>query len=191
MAFNPRSDIVQEVMSAADPSRASLAAERLATLGQTSAKGDFVAHLAKTETASKATDTTADGLASARDSLASLGEMSGKAAKAKVEFEAMLLNSFVGELLPKDAGDVFGKGQAGEMWRSMLSEQVSRQIARSGALGLSRRLFSTHDLPGAQARTLVHATAAPAAQMSANALSAPAAADVVGGAILSTGARRS
>ena len=57
-----------------------------------------------------------------------------------------MINSFVGELLPKDAGSVFGEGTAGDMWRSMLAEQVSLQIAKSGALGLSRRLFATHEL---------------------------------------------
>ena len=104
-------------------------------------------------------------------------------------FEAMLMNSFVNELLPKDAGEVFGKGAAGDIWRSMLSEQVSRQIAKSGALGLSRRLFDTHDLPGATAGAA--ARVGEAAQMSANILSAPDTANAAGGAILSTRATRS
>lgn len=182
MAFNPRSDIVAEVMSAADPSRASLAAERLATLGQTSlAKGDFAADLAKVE--ASATPPLTEGLANARDSLSSLVASPDKAAKAKIDFEAMLMNSFVSELLPKDANAVFGKGSAGDVWRSMLSEQVSRQIAKSGALGLSRRLFDTHDLPGAAGQAAAHA--GEAAQMSVNILSAPDAANAVSGAILS------
>ena len=57
-----------------------------------------------------------------------------------------MLNSFVGEMLPKDADGVFGQGMAGDMWRSMLAEQVSRQIAKSGAFGISKRLFATHEL---------------------------------------------
>ncbi len=52
MGFNPRSDIVQEVMNAADPSRASLAAERLAALGQAgAADADFSADLARAASA--------------------------------------------------------------------------------------------------------------------------------------------
>jgi hypothetical protein len=98
----------------------------------------------------------------------------------------MLVNSFVGEMLPKDAGSVFGEGTAGDMWRSMLSEQISRQIATSGALGLSRRLFETHPvLPrGAFSRA---GQAAAAAQMSANVLSAPSAAEIANGAVLFSG----
>ena len=89
MAFNPRSDIIAEVMSAAEPSRASLAAERLAKLGQTSlATGGFAVDLARLETS--ATPILEPGLADARDALSSLGASTDKAAKAKVDFEAML-----------------------------------------------------------------------------------------------------
>jgi Rod binding domain-containing protein len=99
----------------------------------------------------------------------------------------------VGELLPKGAGAVFGQGTAGDMWRSMLAEQVSLQIAKSGKLGLARRLFATHELaprsgsthPGEAARA-----AAEAAQMSANILSAPAAAELDNGAVLFAGRKR-
>src|SRR5579871_4285537 len=80
--------------------------------------------------------------------------------------------------VPKDTGSVYGQGYAGDMWRSMLSEQVSRQIAKSGTLGLSRRLFATHELPRASA------------EMSANALSAPESAEISKGAILFSGAKR-
>jgi flagellar protein FlgJ len=179
MAFNPRSDIVQEVMNAADPSRAGMAAERLASLGQASgAKGDFAADLVRAS-ASSLPPASSDGLSNARAALASATGAADPASRAKLEFETMLTNSFVQEILPKDTSGVYGQGYAGDMWRSMLSEQVSRQIAKSGALGLSRRLFATHDLPRV------------AAQMSANALSAPDAVDISKGAILFAGAKRS
>ena len=74
----------------------------------------------------------------------------------------MLINSFVGEMLPKNAGSVFGEGTAGDIWRSMLSEQISRQIAKSGALGLSRRLFATHEvLPRGESERVGEAAAGP------------------------------
>ena len=116
-----------------------------------------------------------------------------KLGQAKTQFEAMMLNSFVGELLPKDASAVFGQGTAGDMWRSMLAEQVSLQIAKSGKLGLARRLFATHELtprgraahPGEAAKA-----AGDAAQMSANILSAPAGAELGNGAVLFAGRKR-
>ena len=96
----------------------------------------------------------------------------------------MLINSFVGEMLPKEAGSVFGEGTAGDVWRSMLSEQIARQIAKSGALGLSRRLFATHAIAPHDALGRAGEAAA-ASQTSANILSAPSAAEIAKGAILS------
>src|SRR6202042_931892 len=46
MAFNPRTDVVMEVLNAADPSRASLAAQRLTLLaGSNAPAADFSADL--------------------------------------------------------------------------------------------------------------------------------------------------
>ncbi len=75
----------------------------------------------------------------------------------------------------------------------MLAEQVSLQIAKSGKLGLARRLFATHELaprsgsahPGEAAKA-----AGGAAQMSANILSAPVGAELGNGAVLFAGRKR-
>jgi peptidoglycan hydrolase FlgJ len=194
MAFNPRTDVVMEVLSAADPSRASLAAQRLSALAGSNAPGaDFSADLERA--ASSAAEILAP-LTNAGDARSRLAEVAGgqdKLGQAKTQFEAIMLSSFVGELLPKDAGAVFGRGTPGDMWRSMLAEQVSLQIAKSGKLGLARHLFATHELaprsgsahPGEAARA-----AAEAAQMSANILSAPAAAELDNGAVLFAGRKR-
>ncbi len=189
MAFNPRSDVILEVLNAADPARASLAAERLGALAGSAPSADFAADLEKAASSAPQAGLAAEGLADARSRLAAMADGPDKASRAKVEFEATLINSFVGELLPKDAGSVFGEGSAGDMWRSMLSEQISGQIAKSGALGLSRRLFATHDLVPSrhvEAKTI----AGDAAQMSANILSAPSAATFVNGAVLVAGRKR-
>src|SRR5271166_6975516 len=45
MSFNPRSDVVLDVINAADPARASLAAERLAALARGAPASDFAADL--------------------------------------------------------------------------------------------------------------------------------------------------
>jgi hypothetical protein len=72
----------------------------------------------------------------------------------------------------------------------MLSEQISRQIAKSGALGLSRKLFATHELVPARLGTDAPA-AGTAAEMSANILSASSAAQLDAGAFLFAGRKRS
>ena len=193
MAFNPRTDVVLEVASAADPSRASLAAQRLSALaGPNAPAADFAADL---DRANSTAATATAPLASAADARSRLTEAPGgpdRLGQAKTQFEAMMLNSFVGELLPKDTGEVFGQGMAGDMWRSMLAEQVSMQIAKSGKLGLARRLFATHEFAprAAHAGEGARAAGESAAQMSANILSAPAAAELDKGGILLVGRKR-
>ena len=187
MAFSPKTDIILEVASAADPSRASLAAQRLnAIAGSNATPADFVSSLNQVAGVASGPPSSLLGGADARSRLAEAASGPEKLGKEKTQFEAMMLNSFVSELLPKDTGEVFGQGMAGDMWRSMLAEQVSTQIAKSGKLGLARRLFATHEVGlypgrvGEAAKTVGESVA----QMSANILSAPAAADPEKGAVL-------
>jgi peptidoglycan hydrolase FlgJ len=192
MAFSPKTDVILEVASAADPSRASLAAQRLnAVAGSNATPADFVSSLNQAAGVANAPPSLPGG-ADARSRLAEAASGPEKLGKAKTQFEAMMLNSFVSELLPKDTGEVFGQGMAGEMWRSMLAEQVSTQIAKSGKLGLARRLFATHDVGlhpgrvGEAAKTVGES----AAQMSANILSAPTGAEPEKGAVLFPGRKQ-
>lgn len=179
MSFNPSTDVVLEVLNAADPARVRLAAQRLEALAAGAPAGQFSVNLDQASASSASSGV--PGLADARSALTAETQAPDAASRVKVDFDAMLINSFVGEMLPKDAGSVFGEGTAGEMWRSMLSEQISRQIARSGALGLSRWLFATHEVPSRSASG--HGEAA-AVQASANILSAPSAAEIEKGAVL-------
>jgi peptidoglycan hydrolase FlgJ len=193
MAFNPRTDVVMDVLSAADPSRASLAAQRLSALAASDTPGpDFSADLERAAASGAAIPPAIENAADARSRLAGIQGSPDKLGQAKTQFEAMMLNSFVGELLPKDASSVFGEGTAGDMWRSMLAEQVSMQIAKSGKLGLARRLFATHELSAG--RESAHpgqaAKAGGAAQMSANILSAPVSAELENGAVMFAGRKR-
>jgi Rod binding domain-containing protein len=50
--------------------------------------------------------------------------------------------TFIQSMLPKNAQHVFGKGTAGEVWKSMLAEKLGSEIARSGQLGIAKRLAS-------------------------------------------------
>ena len=198
MAIQPPSDIVLDVARAADPERAAAVARRLTGLAApadaTDAGADFSAAL---DQANPAPSTASAPIAGAFDMRARLADtaqaQSDKAKQAQVQFEAVLLNSFVSEMLPKDTPEAYGQGLAGDMWRSMLADQVSRKIASSGALGIGQRLFATHPMTASSSLTHPHPShlgSAEPAQMSANALSAPSAADSADGAFLFPGARR-
>ena len=198
MAIDPSSDVVLEVLKAADPARAAAATQRLNALAGAGASetGDFSETLAQTARTASPASAQVAGAADARSRFvdAAFGA-SDKAAKAQVDFEAMVLNGFVNEMLPKDDSAVFGQGLAGDMWKSMLADQVSRQIAKSGALGIARRLFAAHPPPASEslekASRLNSVGGHDVAQMSANALSMPSGGAYVDGAFLFSGRKRS
>ena len=55
-------------------------------------------------------------------------------------FEAMVLQTFIQNMLPKDGAAVYGKGMAGEMWKSMLAEKVAGVVAERGGIGIADRM---------------------------------------------------
>ena len=114
MAFDPRSDVVMEVLRAADPARVGAAAQRLTALaGAGAPNGEAFDATLAAASANRSVAQVAEA-SNARARLESVGVTQDKAARAKVEFEAMLLSSFVKEMMPKDSEATFGQGFAGE-----------------------------------------------------------------------------
>ncbi len=54
-----------------------------------------------------------------------------------VQFEAVFLRNFVEAMLPADNAGMFGTGNAGEYWRSMLADQMANAIAINGSTGIA------------------------------------------------------
>lgn len=153
MAIKPSSDIVLEVLKAADPLRAQATTQRLTALGDggVGAADDFTKALDAAEQPSLAVRPVGPDLSNMRNRLSavSLDQINAqKAARTEIDFEASMLKTFVDAILPKDEADVYGQGTAGDIWKSMFADQIARQIAKSGAFGVSKRLFATHPLPG-------------------------------------------
>jgi Rod binding domain-containing protein len=61
---------------------------------------------------------------------------SAKAGKAQKSFESFALQTFIGSMLPKENNKMFGTGNAGKMWQSLLAEKLAEQITASGRLKL-------------------------------------------------------
>ncbi|HRN88920.1 rod-binding protein [Hyphomicrobium sp.] len=53
------------------------------------------------------------------------------------KFEAFVLQTFIQEMMPKEAEGVFGSGVAGDFWRSMMAEKMAEQVAERGELGIA------------------------------------------------------
>jgi hypothetical protein len=147
VAINPPSDIVLGAVLAADPSKYRAAADRLRRAG-----GDTGSVVAATPAATMSASTSqwtavASGAASANahgqpanPARAAVAGQARKQPDAFAQLEAFVLQSFIQTMLPKNSQNFFGKGTAGEVWKSMLAEKLGAQIASSNQLGLAKRL---------------------------------------------------
>ncbi|SNY92163.1 Rod binding protein [Cohaesibacter sp. ES.047] len=144
MAISIPSDLVLDVVRAADPVAQQNATMRLGTSSVPGAPATEFASLATQSTNQDSMDfkdtyssITNPAFLTDASSGVSRYNMSPKRSDLGVKFEAMLLNQFLGEMLPRDSEAFFGKGTAGEIWRSMMAEQLGDQLAKSHAVGLA------------------------------------------------------
>lgn len=166
VAITPPSDIVLDVARAADPEKYRMAAERLARLRATAPSTEtFMPPAGQARVAASTDANTAATPTRPLDAGASA--QSRRRLDPYGQFEAFVLQSFVQSMLPKNATTVFGKGSAGEFWRSMLAEKMGDELARSGQVGIARRLAAGPSHP-VQPATAVTAspTAVPPPQAS-------------------------
>jgi Rod binding domain-containing protein len=144
---NSPPDIVLGVALAADPQKYRVAAERLRRMSAEAATGAAV----PTGVSSAAVQASPTGVPENPTAVAPSGpprlapvspRQPRNPADAFGQLEAFVLQTFIQSMLPKNAQHVFGKGTAGEVWKSMLAEKLGSEIARSGQLGIAKRLAS-------------------------------------------------
>lgn len=136
MSIAPPSDIVMDVVNAADPASVQEAQERLkassATLAATrltkEGKG-FEADVASLDKAS--------GLPPASTKISSKDHSTPETYR---KFEAMVLQNFIKYMLPDNTSDVYGKGLAGNVWKGMMAEQLANQVAEHGGIGIADQM---------------------------------------------------
>lgn len=124
MAINPLSDLVMDVARAADPQAYRVASERLESLSTSAGTEVSFSSYAESFNARSNADPQSESPASS----------------AYRKFEAFMLQSFVQSLFTSDASTTFGKGIAGEYWKSMMSEAMANKMADSGGVGIARLL---------------------------------------------------
>ena len=162
VSISPPSDIILDVAQAADPQRLELATARLARIAA-GGSADFDLALAASagavrHAAPAATPTVPDDHATRTEP---------RAGSPFQKFEAMVLQSFVESMLPKDT-DLFGDAASADAVRSMLADQLATQLSRSGKLGIARAIEAAHGAasadPAAAARMAFTAAAVPMAR---------------------------
>jgi Rod binding domain-containing protein len=140
VAISPPSDLVLDVVRAADPAQvqeaqAKLKSNRAAfeanSLAEAGAGFQAAVGILNRDTAASHAATTA-------------GSVSAVGAKAIPEhlrkFESMVLQNFVKSMMPTESEELYGKGTAGEMWRGMMADQLGEALAKGGGIGIAASL---------------------------------------------------
>jgi hypothetical protein len=161
MTVAPVQDLIVDVMAAADPTSQRIAASKLERLAS-AADQNFAATVDQKIEAAGLQQSGAPAADGDVSSGSALIDSSGHAPMVKAtnsnsavyrKFEAFVLQMFVESMLPKDASDIFGKGTAGTVWRSMLAEQISNEMAKGNGIGIAKQLAksrSATDSTGAE-----------------------------------------
>jgi peptidoglycan hydrolase FlgJ len=138
MAINPGSDLLIDALQAAEPQRVKTAADRLAGLAV-----DNGSTAAAFDEAMAAESSGLQGAASKGPLTVTVRNQTTvipKSAHPYRQFEATMLKSFFDMMLPHDAKAVYGKGLAGDVWRSMLAEALATTVSNGQGIGVAKEL---------------------------------------------------
>ena len=134
MAISPPSDIVLDVARAVEPDALEAARAKLASragmapgaLGAAAVSQPFsLGDMRNSAMARRATQTDATP-------------------ESYRKFEGMVLATFVQSMLPKQADAVYGEGMSGDMWKSLLSQELGTVMADRGGIGIADSLLKDH-----------------------------------------------
>jgi peptidoglycan hydrolase FlgJ len=145
VAIIPPSDIVLGSILAADPAKYRAAAERLKRAGgvasseATPSAATSPEPVAEIATRVSASSSDAPKLP-ATPVQAAAARQAGKPPDVFAQLEAYVLQSFIQTMMPNNSQSFFGKGSAGDIWKSMLADKLGAQLASSGQVGLAKRL---------------------------------------------------
>lgn len=156
MAISPPSDILLDVAGAADPSQVRAATARLAALAADpgAANVGFSQALAQAKDAGAAGASASAGnpRSASWDTAAPITAAQGSgtrpldatsASNPYKQYEAVMLQSFIEAMLPKD-DEVFGDKESAGVYRSMMAEQLAKQMADNGGIGLAKAMEAAH-----------------------------------------------
>lgn len=127
MAISPPGDLILDVVRAADPAKVREAHANLIEKGKAVAETVF-------------------DLAAGRPIGAEIKPNDAEAIPDSYrEFEALVLQTFLQSMWPKESESTFGEGTAGDMWKGLMSEHLGRVMAEGGGIGIARQLAQQND----------------------------------------------
>jgi Rod binding domain-containing protein len=138
LAISPPSDLVLDVVKAADPLEVQAAQEKL--------KANQAAFAANSlAEAGNGFSSTVDVLDRSA-AKAGLGDVQNRTTPEAIpqtyrKFEAMVLQNFVKSMLPSESEDVYGKGAAGDIWKGMMAEQLGNVMSQGNGIGIAKQMY--------------------------------------------------
>lgn len=136
MAINPPSDIVLDVARAVDPT--ALEAARVNLMNRIGAAKQAVGE------AFSVADARMEGAKPAK----------AQQPEAFKRFEAMVLQTFIQNMMPKNTEAVYGGGMAGDMWKSLMAEQMAGVMAERGGIGIADSLLADSYVSGKETKAI-------------------------------------
>ena len=82
----------------------------------------------------------AEGAGPASSTPAKTASVDDPKKKPFVEFEAMVLQTFLQSMLPSDSESVYGSGLSGDMWKSLLAQEMGKAMAQTGGIGIADKV---------------------------------------------------
>ncbi len=148
LAIQPPSDIVLEVVRAADPAARNRAMQKLQAIAgegnSRTAKSSVSGARSTVHSGPRSLFTTElmhAGRHRAGTTFSGVGSaaqaQSARSLKAFQQYEAFVMQSFVESMMPKGANATYGKGTAGEFWKSMMAQEMGKEISKSTRLGIA------------------------------------------------------
>jgi Rod binding domain-containing protein len=154
VAISPPSDLVLDVVKAADPMEVQAAQEKL--------KANQAAFAANSLAEAGKGFTSAVDILDRASNKAGLSDVQNRTGKTEEvpetyrKFEAMVLQNFIKNMLPSESEDVYGKGATGDIWKGMMAEQLGNTIAKGDGIGVAKQLY--HDALKKQEGKVVNAS---------------------------------
>jgi Rod binding domain-containing protein len=142
MAIRPPSDIVLDVLNAADPASLQEAQAKLKA-GQAVTSAQRLANTAASFDANIDRSEMRSGVTPGHQMHARNKDVPETYRK----FEGMVLQTFLKSMMP-DSEDIYGKGATGEIWKGMMAQQLGDKIADSGGIGIADMLARANSRSG-------------------------------------------
>ena len=144
MSISPPSDILLDSLRGVDQAARNASIEKLKKYGQTvitPANGDpsFKNQLARVQTTGMPFHAQS-ALTGLKNDAALHQTRTNTARSALQQFEGAFIKNFIDTMQPTKTSSLYGKGTAGSVWQSFMSDVISQKVSEAGGVGIAKSL---------------------------------------------------